>query len=204
LEGCLVVRQKKPGKVKLEKVPEPMRFDVIQTFKGSVLSPRSWMRRYRMKNYKDRRVHITMLLRNGDKDQFYVFPEAEQFYYQKGVYILDSSLAKFDIAANCNSLTYHQDFSVPINKDVDVNAMKKAGSDPRFSDLDIAFNPYALEKFTESKVVEGMMKGAGLQEWMQRMFILQITLLIILIVFFLIYAQKSGMFSQIGGAVGIG
>jgi F0F1-type ATP synthase assembly protein I len=67
----------------------------------------------------------------------------------------------------------------------------------RVSEVEYASNPATLEQFIVSKIAEGIMKGAALDEWMRQIRIMLIITMIGVIIHLLIFMQKSGMLSQI-------
>jgi len=74
-------------------------------------------------------------------------------------------------------------------------------SDPQVSDIDLALNPYVLEKFGESEVTAGMMKGAGLQEWMQKQQMYLLVSVIIAAATLILLVIKTGVFQSVGAVV---
>lgn len=170
--------------------------------------PRIWsgknlIKKFKNKKMQDKRYHIIMNLRNGDRKQLYIFTDKQSFIYSKGEYILNTSEARYDHTAKSYSLEYWQDFSLPIKVNVDLSELRKAVKKSSVTDLDIAFNPFSLADFGRSKVVEGMMQGQGLQDWIKRIFTMLVITLIVVIIHLLLFAQKSGMLEQVTGAVGI-
>lgn len=150
---------------------------------------------------KDRRYHIRMRLRNGDIKQMLVFSKDGTFIYGGGRYLIDQNCAVYDITAKCYSLEYHQDLSIPVKFSVNITEIKKAASDPRVSDIDAALNPYSLQKYGVSTVVEGMMKGASFDEWMKKQSMWTVAIFGLLTAFFLTFLIKTGVFQQVSGYI---
>ena len=155
--------------------------------------PRNLVFMYNMKYNSHKRYLVEMRMRNGDEQLFYVFPKTGVFIFDKGAYIIDDSMARFNLAAGCYKLNYHQDFSLPIKIDYDVQVMTDMVSDPAVSDMKTSLNPATLEHYTRSKVVQNMMTGAGLPEMIKRILMVVVIGVIISIAILLIVLNDSGL-----------
>ena len=147
------------------------------------------------------RYLVRMLLRNGDRKDVIIFSTDGSFRCLGGMYVIDESLAHFNMSARLWELEYHQDYTLPIDRSINMQEVRKMSSDPQVSDLDVAFNPYQLEKFSESKVTEGMMKGAGLADWLKQMKLILIVLVVIGAAHLLLFVIKTGMLQSVAGVV---
>jgi len=142
-----------------------------------------------------------MLLRNKDRIDLIIYTKDGTFKYGNGMYLIDETLAHFNMSARVWELEYHQDFVLPIDRTINLSDVHKMASDLSVSDLDCAFNPANLEKFTESKVVEGMMSGAGLQEWLKQMKLWLMAGVIVAGAHFVVFLIKAGVFQSVTGVV---
>ncbi|GAG81208.1 unnamed protein product [marine sediment metagenome] len=142
-----------------------------------------------------------MRLRNGDRRQLIITSKDGTFKFEGGLYVLDDSVAEYDQTAARYAIEYHQDLSIPFKVALNISDIKLAARDDKVSDIDLALNPAVMSNFAKSKVVEGMMKGAGMQEWMQKMQLFIIAILAVTGATLLIIVIKSGMLQSVSGAI---
>lgn len=199
----MAIFKKKKGKDTRKIAPEEKVTDFYpaSVFRSWKAFPRNLIFRYNMKYNAHKRYLVEMRLRNGDETTFYAFPREGVFIWNKGGYIVDDSLSRFNMAANVYKLCYHEDLCLPVRMDYDVTVMKNMVSAPNISDMKAALNPAVLMQSQSSKVVQNMMSGAGIPEMMRRIMIITVVILVILGGFVLLWAYKSGIFQQVQGLV---
>lgn len=189
-------KNKKDKPDKLDKtVKQMIPSEVYTTFKRF---PRNLITKYKLKKHAHKRYLIRMRLRNGDETYFYAFPNEAIFKWQKGAYIIDDTLARYNYAGNIYALSYHEDFSLPIRVDYDINKLKDMVSDPAVSDMRVSLNPKTLEDYTESKVVQNMMTGAGIPELIKRVLLITVISGLISAAVLLLVLNESGI---LGGVI---
>lgn len=147
---------------------------------------------------------INMELRTGDHTYFFIDPtKADNFTFKTGTYVIDAQLKYYNIQSRCYTLDYHQDMSIPVIRRVDVNELKQAikayhtakGEDHIINTT----NPSLLKEFINSKVLEGVMRGQQISEWIKKVMVLMIIAVIIGGLHLILFVVKSGMLNELTG-----
>ncbi len=165
---------------------------------------KNWLVWWKVRRKPDRTVLINMELINGMHKSFVVVEEKEGFYYRGKKYLIDNENKYFHIDAKMFAYDYHEEISLPIVRKIPVGKIKTVLEASPITEVEYAINPATLKRFEIAKIAEGIMKGQALDEFMRRIMVILFIVLIVTIIHFMIFLQKSGVFSQITGSVGIG
>jgi len=136
---------------------------------------------------------INMELRNGFSIQFLTNTNTQSFKYKSAEYIIDDRLKYYNLSASLWSLDYHQDFSMPVGRKIDVIKLKKATQMKGVTDVDQAINPYNLREFVKSEVVQKILKGADLDKFFTFMRNLIILTLIVSVLTLVLIIRTTGI-----------
>lgn len=158
----------------------------------------TWKDKYRELFAKDKCVLINMELLNGMNRLFLVKEKQGGFQYRKKKYILDDDSKYYIIEAKMYAFDFHEGFTLPIKRKIPVSTIRETIKKSEVSEVEYSTNPETLQNFMVAKIAEGIMKGAEIDAWMKQIRILLIIFGIISAIHFFLYAQKSGVFAQIG------
>jgi len=103
-------------------------------------------------------------------------------------YIIDSKLWCYD---------YHENFTLPIKRKIPLTHIKKSLEHSNISEVEYATNPSTLERFTISKIAEGIMKGQAIDEFMKQIRLLLIIAMVTAVIHLALFMFKSGMLQSI-------
>ena len=143
---------------------------------------------------------ITMMLRTGGKRRFVLNTSKEEFEFEDGTYIIDSSLKDYVYDDAKYELIYHQDFPLPLRFLFDANETKSAletYSAQSGLEVEAAMNPMLIKRFIDSKIAEGVMKGQLADEFFHTMKTVMFIILAVVILHFLVFVVGSGMLKNI-------
>jgi len=146
----------------------------------------------------DKIILINMELRNGFHSTFLVAEKGEGFKYKGGKYLFDGEMQYFHLSAKMYAYDYHQDLSIPLRRRVPVGDIKKAMDESGITEVPYALNPKTLERFAVSKIAEGILRGAELDDFFKFIRLMVIIILVVVVIHLLLFAQKSGIFQQTG------
>lgn len=142
-------------------------------------------------------VLINMELNNGFHRQFTINEKEGSFLYKGKQYIFDLDLKYWNIDAKLYCYDFHEDYIMPIKRLIPIQAIKKYVSSSGIIEVEYATNPALLPKFLDSKIIEAIMKGAALDEWLKQIRVMIIIAMIVGILHLVLFVFKSGMLSQI-------
>ena len=143
-----------------------------------------------------RAIIINMETTPGDYDTFYAYPEDNSFIWRNRSYIIDNTCKYYNRRFKSWCLDYHEEFTLPIQRKIDIEKIKKSMLTSGVTDVDHAFNPTSLRLFMTSDVIQKVIKGADIDKVMNFIKMLLIIILIIAAVNCLITIQASGILSN--------
>ena len=146
---------------KFEKKQKVKHFEINKYFKFFTFQKvQEW---HKQKYQKSKYFLILMHTRN---DKYYLFSVTtieKYFIYQGGSYLLDTDLSRVDLHTGLNLLFYHQDSSIPLKVDVNLDELNKK-VDVQDKGVTLALNPVSLQGFIKSQVIEKVLKGQELTD----------------------------------------
>lgn len=142
-------------------------------------------------------IIINMELNNGYHVRFIVDGNKEYFLYKNGLYHLDSNLKYWCSTTKKFELDYHQNFSSPLKREWDIddiiNSMKEI-SEQTGDDFTIsATNPRNLKNFIDSKVIEGILRGQQIQEFIKKWNVAFMIIILVVVIHFVLFLSETGM-----------
>ena len=154
------------------------------------LDLKGWIIKIKDRLFPNKTFLVHMELRNGMHTQFVIMLKGNCFNYMDGIYVIDDKFKYYDVSSKLYCLDYHQDFSLPIKRKVDLNALRNAIQKEGITDVDTAINPVTLKNFIESAVIQKVMKGEEMDQ-IFRFLKLMTTLIFIGVVIILIVLLKT-------------
>lgn len=193
--------KKVPGKViKEEKIVSktPIKdFNVLKT-RRSKLNILFWKDHFTEKWFPGRVLLINMELINGFHASFLVMESQGSFTYKGGRYVIDDDSKYYNISVKLWCLDYHETIGIPIKRINPVDTVHKIIAASNTSEqIQHAINPASLDRYVKGKVIESMMKGAALDEFMRRQYIMMILNLTVSVITLLLLAHTTGLFKNL-------
>ena len=175
---------KKKPKVEDAKSPDEPIFHWDHTkryswFKHPIKSLKKWQWRT---FEKETIVLINMQLSNGKYISFIRPVDEDKFSIFGNTYIVDTKMARYSLSAGMNFLRYHQDLSIPLDPDIDVNFVKTAIESSGIIDCPAATNPSNITRFLNSNIIEQIFQGASLGKLLMIIIIIGIVCIITTII----------------------
>jgi len=198
-----MAKKKQVEKKKIQKtiIPE------IETKKYDPLKPKGlldfkgWYKKWKDNRDSTGTYLIDMELRNGMHDIFVTFSKKDSFKYKNGLYVIDNDLKYYVDSAKLWCLSYHQNCTLPIKRKIPFNDISKVVENLNGLEIESAINPYTLEKFVESQVIEKVMQGHEMSEWMKKLMYVSVIGALASVIMLVTYMIKTGMFSQLKNVV---
>lgn len=204
------VQEDKHPKKKVKKVitEEELKEDVLKPFKlskfRSKISWIYWKEKYFDKYLPDKVMLIHFELANGFFRQFLIKEKDEGFIYKGKKYIFDDENKTFNIDAKLYQFYYHENITLPISLKIPVTDVKKTIESATDVDIKYAINPATLQRFMTAKIAEGVMKGTQLDEFLRKLNMFIIVIMVTVLAHLVLYLYASGIFSNLKGIGGFG
>lgn len=149
-------------------------------------------------------VAIDMQLNTGDHDVFITDIADGGFIYNKSFYIT-KGYDKFRYYLRNSGhwcFYFHEDLSIPIMHDVNVNDIKKAIKTSQTCETPTLLEPRALQVFRKSHMTEAMIQGVNLGMIFKRILMITVITMIAVLIFFIYYLYKTGAFDGLKNMTG--
>lgn len=147
--------------------------------------------------HRDKIVLVNIELFNGFFRSMLVKEKDNGFKYKNKQFIFDNELKYYNIDAKLYCYDYHENFALPVKRNIPITKVKKILDASGVSEVEYASNPSTLEQFVVSKIAEGIMKGQQLDEWMKQIRVLLIVVVIAVVIHLLLFVQASGVLKSI-------
>lgn len=154
-------------------------------------------KKFNLKFNLERCYLINMELKNGMHTTFIVKEKENTFTYNDKKYTFDDDLKYLHVDTQLYALDYHEDFVMPIKRKIDINEVNRAISGSGITEIEYMTNPSTLERFTVSKIAEGIMKGQQLDEFFRQIRLIVIIGALIGILHLVLFIMKTGMLKSI-------
>jgi len=145
------------------------------------------------KKFPDRTMLINMELRNGMHRTFMICTKKDNFNFMGGTYLIDTNLKYYLIDSKIWCLDYHQDFTLPIKRQIPIAEVQKAVEASGICEVESATNPATLENFIKAKVAEGVMKGQAIDEFLKAIRLMLIITCVAVLIHLALFVFKTGM-----------
>ena len=189
-----------PPKPKTEIVDEPdtdiKPFDAVRTGK-SKLTIKYWRAHFLERLHPETTALISMELLNGFHRLFIVKEKDEGFQYRGKKYLFDNEAKYYIIDTKLWCYDFHENFTLPIKRKIPLTHIKKSLEHSNISEVEYATNPSTLERFTISKIAEGIMKGQAIDEFMKQIRLLLRIAMVTAVIHLALFMFKSEMLQSI-------
>jgi hypothetical protein len=157
-----------------------------------------WKELFINKFRRDKAVVVNMELKTGNHKTFYVTEKLGGFEFKKGVYIFDGLSMYWNSDFKNFCYDYHEDYCMPVKREIPVKEISNVMESAKLSDLVYSSNPHVLKKFIMSNVAEQILSGTKLSEFMRRLMVIAVVVLIATVIHLVLFMQKSGMLESLG------
>jgi hypothetical protein len=192
---------------------EPVReFDATKIGR-SPFNVKWWWKKIKMRFIRHRLSLVNIELENGFHITLMVTEKDNGFKWKGKKYVFDEDLKYYNLSAKMWCYDYHENFTLPVkisqkmnykeevNLPIDgkipVNEIKKLLEESKISEVEYMANPTVLQRYTISKMAEGIMKGQQIDAFFKQIRLLIIITAVASIIHLFLFAQKSGMLAQI-------
>lgn len=198
-----------------EKDTKSKPYDVLRTNK-SKMSLRYWRDILREKMRPEKTILVNMELLNGFHRLFLVTENDEGFKYRGNKYLFDNEAKYYLIDSKLWCYDYHEKFTLPVKRNIIIDPKKRKTLEIKeeyglpirrriplttiktsleqsgMTEVEYATNPSTLERFTISKIAEGIMKGQALDEVFKFLKMMLILAVVGIYIHLVLYLFKSG------------
>ena len=132
---------------------------------------------------------------NGTVSQFMLSAKGHKFYYNKKAYIIDEERRKYCVTSKLYKYQYHEGYALPFNHTLTAGELKKGTDDLNDKEIDAvstSYNPYVLVDVLKFEYAKGVIQGASMSEFLKRLFIISIIIMVLTLAHLLLNAVKSG------------
>jgi hypothetical protein len=164
---------------------------------GSKFSIGYWKKWFKLKFKQDTSYLINMELSNGMWTTFVVQEKDSGFKFRGKKYQFDDALKYYHIPSGLYAFNYHEGLAIPIIAKFDLNEINKAITGSGITEIEYMTNPSTLERFTVSKIAEGIMKGQQLDAFFRQIRLIAIINLLMTALLLILFVVKTGMLKSI-------
>lgn len=187
---------------KSKETVEPLEYENTKGFdalkdRKSKLKLKYWLDWWKNKRHPETIALINMELLNGFHKLFLVKEREEGFNYRNKQYLFDNEAKYFIIDSKIWAYDYHEIFTLPIKRTIPVTNIRKTIEASKISEVEYATNPATLKRFAISKIAEGIMKGAQLDEVFKFLKLMTILIVVGVYIHLFVFMLKSGMLSSV-------
>ncbi len=184
-------------KVRPEKTaPEDLKgFNLLKS--KSKFSMAYWKHWFIEKYFPAKCVLIQMELVNGFHRLFIVTEKEGGFKFRDKKYIFDDDSKYYNMDAKLYVFDYHENITLPIKRVIPVSAIKKTIESTDEIDIEYAINPSTLQRFMTAKIAEGVMKGTLLDEFLRKLQMFILVIMVTVVVHLALFLWASGILENI-------
>jgi len=153
--------------------------------------------------FKNKTFIANFCLRNGKHTTVLVRSTKNYFKYLGGTYIIDDTLAYDNISSKFLMLDYHQDFCLPIKREIKWNDIQDAIEASGRYEIESSTNPSALTKILEADIGGGVARASSMPDFIKQMKLFVIIAALSSTAMLLLFMIKSGMLNSIKGGLGM-
>ena len=176
-------------------IKEPKIFDFHSA--ESKFSLAHWKIWFKEKYFPAKIVMINMELINGFHRSFIVIEKDNGFVFRDKKYVFDDDSKYYNMDAKLYVFDFHENIVLPIKRKIPVTAIKKTIESTEDIDIEYAINPSTLQRFMTAKIAEGVMKGTMLDEFLRKLQMFILVIMIAVLVHLALFIYGSGMLENI-------
>lgn len=193
-------KRKKLAKVsvKASKVAEPDELRGISLLKlKSKFKLDYWKHWFIEKYFPAKCVLINMELVNGFHRTFIVVEKDGGFKFRSKKYIFDDDSKYYNMDDKMYVFDFHEGITLPVKRKIPVTGIKKTIESTDEIDIEYAINPSTLQRFMTAKIAEGVMKGTLLDQFLRKLQMFIIVIMVTVVVHLLLFLYASGILENI-------
>jgi len=133
-------------------------------FRQSKFSVQYWKDWWMDRKHLPEIVMINMELLNGFHRTFLVREREGGFKYKDKKYLFDNEMKYYNMDSKIYMYDFHENIALPIKRVIPVQTIQETVENSGISEVEYAMNPATLERFAVSKIAEGIMRGAELDD----------------------------------------
>jgi len=182
-------------------VPAETVIEKFRSFKPLDSLSRISFERYRHwfieKYFPAKCILINMELVNGFHRTFLVVEKDGGFKFRGKKYVFDDDSKYYNMDAKMYVFDYHEGIVLPIKRKIPVSAIKKTIESTDEIDIEYAINPSTLQRFMTAKIAEGVMKGTMLDDFLRKLQMFIIVIMVAVVVHLALFLYASGILENI-------
>lgn len=175
-------------------------FNVVKD-KRSKLSVSYWKDWWQDRRNPHKIVLINMELMNGFHLSFQVTENEEGFNYRNKKYLFDNESKYYNLDVKLWCYDFHEMFSIPVKRTIPVLAIQNSIQSSKITEIEHATNPATLERFAVSKIAEGIMRGAQMDDFFKFIRMMLIAIGVGVYLHLILFIIKSGMLQQVTSGI---
>ncbi len=156
-----------------------------------------WKMWYKEKYFPAKIVMINMELINGFHRSMTVIEKDGGFVFRGKKYIFDDDSKYYNMDAKLYVFDFHENLVLPVRRKIPVTAIKKTIESTEEIDIEYAINPSTLQRFMTAKIAEGVMKGTMLDEFLRKLQMFIIVIMVAVLVHLALFIYASGILQNI-------
>ncbi len=186
----------KPKVISEEDTPSKPYQPLKAKSKMDYFSYRFWKGKVLDKYFADSITLVNMELMNGFHRTFVVKESDEGFTFRGKKFLFDDQYKYYNIDARLYAYDFHEGLTMAIKRKVPLTNIKKSIEN---LDIDVkyAINPATLQRFITAKIAEGVMKGTQLDEFLRKLNMFIIVILVAVLVHLALFLYASGILQQV-------
>ncbi len=156
-----------------------------------------WKFWFKEKYFPAKIVLINMELINGFHRTMIVIEKDGGFVFRGKRYVFDDDSKYYNMDAKLYVFDYHENLVLPVKRKIPVTAIKKTIESTDEIDIEYAINPSTLQRFMTAKIAEGVMKGTMLDEFLRKLQMFIIVIMVAVLVHLMLFLYASGILQNI-------
>lgn len=191
-------QEEEKARLEEEKYAKSMKdYDALRTKKAK-LNIKTWLNILKDKIFSYKTVLINMELINGMHRQFLVMLKPDNsFKYRGRMYVVDDDCKYFVIDSKLWCYDFHENFTLPIKRKLPMTTVRKSIEASGVTEIEYMTNPATLERFSISKIAEGIMKGQQIDEFFKKIQMFMIITMVACLIHLILFMFKTGMLQSI-------
>ena len=156
-----------------------------------------WKFWFKEKYFPAKIVMINMELINGFHRSMIVIEKDGGFVFRGKRYVFDDDSKYYNMDAKLYVFDFHENLVLPVKRKIPVTAIKKTIESTEDIDIEYAINPSTLQRFMTAKIAEGVMKGTMLDEFLRKLQMFIIVIMVAVLVHLMLFLYASGILQNI-------
>ena len=156
-----------------------------------------WKFWFKEKYFPAKIVLINMELINGFHRTMLVIEKDGGFVFRGKRYVFDDDSKYYNMDAKLYVFDFHENLVLPVKRKIPVTAIKKTIESTEEIDIEYAINPSTLQRFMTAKIAEGVMKGTMLDEFLRKLQMFIIVIMVAVLVHLMLFLYASGILQNI-------